>query len=615
YLAPGAFLHAAAAQQDYLSANYTHVAREVLARGVNVIAHLVAKRSGAAGLELSFASNPDVTLDLLPQLARERAAGRDIVLVGETHGQLPFMAGTAQVDPARFDYLVDEPRYDYELFGVPNSALGAREHALGLHVSALVRDGGTLQLGIGELGDAIAYALLLRHQQNAAWQRALRALGGAVSSAPAERGPFQAGLFASSEMFFEPLLELYRAGILRRRVYDSLWLERARAAGQAERFGAEMLEALAAAGLTRLDAAQFEELRAHGVFREEVEFSDGRVRAPGGEWLPADLGLPAGRERLAPLLGRELRCGQVLHASFFLGPRGFYAALRELDERERAQFSMRSVGYVNQLYGPEQELKILQRRAAHCINTTMLVTLLGAAVSDTLADGQVVSGVGGQYNFVAMAHALPQARSILCVRATHVRRGRVSSNIVWGHGHETIPRHLRDVVVSEYGVAQLRGRTDAECIAALLNIADSRFQSSLLKAAQAAGKIARDYAIPAAHAQNFPGRLERALADTQAAGFCSEYPFGTDLTPEEVRAVRALRALEARSGTLAGRLGLAGAALLGGRSRVADAPVLERLGLQAARGPGAWWQRRLLSLALHALERQTPPPHLRTPAP
>src|SRR5271154_3371271 len=45
YLAPGAFLNRPHAQRNYLSANYTQVAHEVLARGVNVVAHLVAQRS------------------------------------------------------------------------------------------------------------------------------------------------------------------------------------------------------------------------------------------------------------------------------------------------------------------------------------------------------------------------------------------------------------------------------------------------------------------------------------------------------------------------------------------------------------------------------------------
>ena len=47
------------------------------------------------------------------------------------------------------------------------------DHAIGMHVSSLVRDGGTLQVGIGELGDALVYALLLRHQQNVVYQDAL----------------------------------------------------------------------------------------------------------------------------------------------------------------------------------------------------------------------------------------------------------------------------------------------------------------------------------------------------------------------------------------------------------------------------------------------------------
>jgi acyl-CoA hydrolase len=121
---------------------------------------------------------------------------------------------------------------------------------------------------------------------------------------------------------------------------------------------------------------------------------------------------------------------------------------------------MRGVGFVNQLYGPDQELRILQRRDARFVNTTMMVTLLGGAISDTLENGAVVSGVGGQYNFVAMAHALPGARSILCLRATRTQHGRTTSNILWSQGNETIPRHLRDMVVTEYGVADLRGRTD-----------------------------------------------------------------------------------------------------------------------------------------------------------
>lgn len=606
YLAPGAFLNHPHAQRNYLSANYTQVAREVLARGVNVIAHLVAQRSVNGQLQLSLGSNPDVTADLMPQLESARAAGRDILMIGETHAQMPFMAGEAQVDPAHFDFLVSDPRYDYDLFAPPNPALGSIDHAIGMYASALLRDGGTLQVGIGELGDALVYALLLRHQQNDAWRTALAALGtdsgAALIASDGGETPFVAGLFASSEMFVDQLLELYRCGVLRRRAYDYLPLERLLAAGQPERFDEQILTDLLAVGVPALlDEAHFEKLRVHGVFREEVEYEAGRLRARGGTWIAADLSDKAARGRIAQeCLGRQLRNGCVLHAGFFLGPRGFYAALRDLPETERAQFSMRGVGFVNQLYGPDPQLRILQRRGARCINTTMMVTLLGAAVSDQLASGQVVSGVGGQYNFVAMAHALPDGRSILCLRATRTHGGRTSSNIVWNYAHATIPRHLRDVVVTEYGIAELRGRTDEEVIAALLNISDSRFQDGLLASARAAGKIRPDYAIPAQYRNNLPGRLEHALRPLRAHGFFSEYPFGTDLTADEIGLARALRYLGDRTARPGPRLGCIAAALLRGGPGPRHAAALLRMNLDRPRGLAARLQRRLIVLALDA---------------
>ena len=607
YLAPGAFLSSGHAQRHYLSANYTHVAREIMGHGINVLAQLVARRTVNGEVELSLGSNPDVTEELLPLIAAARRGGRDIVVVGETHAQMPFMVGHARLDPQQLDFLVDDPRYDYDLYCPPNPALGTAEHAIGVYVSSLVRDGGTLQVGIGELGDSLVHALLLRHQQNAAWRSALAALG--VHAAEAllrEQGgmePFVAGLFASTEMLVDQLLELYRAGILRRRVYDFLPLERLLAAGEIdERFDERILAQLAAAGAgPRLTATEFAELRRHGVFRDDVEYADGRARAPGGEWIAADLGDPASRARLAgECLGRGLRNGQVAHAGFFLGPRAFYAALRELPDGERAQFGMRGVSFVNQLYGADQELRVLQRRDARCVNTTMMVTRLGAAVSDALENGRVVSGVGGQYNFVAMAHALPGARSVLCVRATRTHRGHTTSDIIWSYGHQTIPRHLRDIVVTEYGIADLRGRTDEEIIAALLNIADSRFQEGLLARAKAAGKISASYRIPEAHRNNLPQRLAGALRGHRARGFFSEYPFGTDLTAEEIVLARALKFLEAHTGSAAGRLQTMLKALARGRPAQRHAAALQRMGLDRPASLGERLQQRLVVLGLDA---------------
>jgi hypothetical protein len=335
------------------------------------------------------------------------------------------------------------------------------------------------------------------------------------------------------------------------------------------------------------------------VFRSDVEYANGRMRAIGGRWIDANLAAAACRARLAAeCLGRELQNGQVLHAGFFVGPRGFYAALRDLPESERRQLGMRGVAYVNQLYGPDQELRILQRRDARFVNTTMMVTLLGAAVSDGLADGRVVSGVGGQYNFVSMAHALPGARSILCVRATRTSAGKVTSNIVWNYGHTTIARHLRDIVVTEYGVAELRGRTDQEIIAALLNITDSRFQDELLAQAKAARKIPADYRIPDACRDNTPARLSRALAGLRSRGFFSEYPFGTYLTAEEIVLSRALQCLQARTTTFSRKVPTLLDAVWRGKPVERHLPLLQRLRLDRPTSLGQRLLQRLVVMAL-----------------
>ena len=604
FLEPGAALGVVHSQQNYLSANYTQVARELAHRGVNVLAQLVARRAGGADATYSLGSNPDVTLDLLPLLGAARAGGAEIVAIGHVHRDMPFMFGSAEVVADTFDFILEHPRYDRTLFCPPNPSLATVDHAIGLHASALVRDGGTLQIGIGELGDSICYALLLRHQQNAAWRQALRDAGTERHAATVEalggRDVFAAGLFGATEMFVDQMLDLYRAGVLRRRVYDSLPLSRLIASGHlAERFDARILADLQHVGVgPTLDAAQFEELRRFGVFRQDCRFESGRIHSPDGVICEADLADATARRALAEhCLGRELRGGDLLHAGFFLGPRSFYAALRTMPEAERRQFHMRGVGYINQLYGPDQELRSLQRPHARFVNTTMMVTLLGAAVSDGLDDGRVVSGVGGQYNFVAMAHALGGARAVLCARATRSKDGKVTSNLVWSYGHVTIPRHLRDIVITEYGIADLRGRTDSECVAALLNLADSRFQPALLMQAQAVGKIGRDYRIPVEFTRNLPQQLERAFSSHRAGGLFSEYPFGTDLTDEEIVLARALKALREATRTAWGRVRCIAAALLL-RPSSAETNYLRRLGLDAPHENRARLQRQLVIFAL-----------------
>jgi hypothetical protein len=315
----------------------------------------------------------------------------------------------------------------------------------------------------------------------------------------------------------------------------------------------------------------------------------------------ARLGSADERAGVAALLGDRLRGGVLADAGFFVGPRRFYAELRELPAEERRLFAMRGIAWVNDLGGVYSELKAAQRRHARFINTTMMVTGLGAAVSDGLADGRVVSGVGGQYNFVAMAHALPEARSILCLRSTRRSRGGLSSNVPWNYGHATIPRHLRDIVVTEYGIADLRGRPDGEIVAAMIGVMDADFQASFAADAERAGKLPRGYRIPDAARANRAETLAARLAGVRARGALPELPFGSDLTAEELVLGQALKSLEHRLGTWRGRVALAGEAL----AATPDSPrlrtLLERLSLAHPSGFRERLERRLVAAMLRKI--------------
>lgn len=606
YLQAGAWLGVESVQQHYISVNYSHVARDLLDLGVNVIAQQVAIRSHGGRTDLSLSSNPDVTLDLLPHVDAARAAGRDVLLIGAVNRRMPFMLGDAVLPPERFDFLLDHPRYEHDLYGPPSQPIGAAEHAIGINAATLVRDGGTLQLGIGAMADAVVYALQLRQQRNEVFRSAV-AVTGVGSRHPTEIAslggftPLERGLYACSELFVDGFLDLYRTGILSRRVYPHATLQRLLDAAEvSERIDVETLVALARAGLTSLDLAEFTELERCGLFLPGTRFAaPAAILAPDGTRIEARLDDAAARARIAEhCLARRLSGGHVLHSGFLLGPRGFYAALRELAEDDRERFCMTRIGYTNTLYGPDYALRVAQRRHARFINSAMMVTGLGAANSDALDTGQVVSGVGGQFNFVAMAHELPEARSILLVRSTRSHGGRVSSNIVWNYGHETIPRHLRDIVVSEYGIADLRGRCDRDCVAALLAITDSRFQPTLLADAKRAGKIEQGYRIPDAARSNGPAALAAGLRPLRAQGLFSEFPFGTDFTAEETVLVKALRLVEVRMATRAGRARAAVAALSASVEAPGIAPYLERLKLDA---PLRWRERLTARLVAAAV--------------
>jgi len=445
------WLHVPFAQQHYISANYTHASSYLLARGLNVVTQLVAKRVVDGVTRYSLSCNTDTTLDILRARAENRASFK---LIGQVNSELPFMPGAGDLAADEFSAVLDSPATDFPLFAPPSEPITDTKYAIGLHAASLVRDGGTLQIGIGQVGDALAQGLIVRHRDNARFHEIMKRLAPDAPVVAENNGPFEQGLYGVSEMLFEAFLGLIDAGILKR----------------------------------------------------EVD-------------------------------------GVLLHGAFFLGPKSFYRALREMAPEQLARIQMMPVSFTNEIYGDE-DLKRRARIDARFVNNAMMATLMGAAISDGLENGQVVSGVGGQYNFVAQAFALQGARSILTVEATRRAGAKAQSNIRWAYGHETIPRHLRDVFVTEYGVADVRGKSDADVIAAMLAVADSRFQAELARQAKDAGKLPKEFEIPAAHRDNHPDRIAAALKPAREAGLLPQFPFGSDFTAAERRLIPALQLLQ-----------------------------------------------------------------------
>ncbi len=90
-------------------------------------------------------------------------------------------------------------------------------------------DGGTLQIGIGTLADALSHALVLRHTDNARYRRVLHALDPQLASHPLVQeiggvGPFEVGLYGCSEMLNEGFRRLVQTGVIKRKVHDDLAL-------------------------------------------------------------------------------------------------------------------------------------------------------------------------------------------------------------------------------------------------------------------------------------------------------------------------------------------------------------------------------------------------------
>ena len=113
------------------------------------------------------------------------------------------------------------------------------------------------------------------------------------------------------------------------------------------------------------------------------------------------------------------------------------------------------------------------------VNSCIQVDLLGQVVSDMIGSRQI-SGVGGQVDFVRGATMSKGGRSIIAMPST-AKNNTVSKIVptITDNSAITTPRNDVHYIVTEYGIANLKGQTVKNRARALINIAHPDFRNEL----------------------------------------------------------------------------------------------------------------------------------------
>jgi acyl-CoA hydrolase len=123
------------------------------------------------------------------------------------------------------------------------------------------------------------------------------------------------------------------------------------------------------------------------------------------------------------------------------------------------------------------------------INGALSVDLYGQVVADTIGCKQY-SGIGGHEDFAAASGFQLSDRALLCLPSTATIDGQVVSRVTPSLLTESVvttPRHQLDVVITEYGAAEVRGLTVKERALALAAIAHPDFRGHLEEQARLLG--------------------------------------------------------------------------------------------------------------------------------
>ena len=120
------------------------------------------------------------------------------------------------------------------------------------------------------------------------------------------------------------------------------------------------------------------------------------------------------------------------------------------------------------------------------INSAIEVDLTGQVCADSIGS-RLYSGVGGQMDFIRGAALADEGRAIIALPSTAAdgKISRIAPFLQQGAGVVTTRAHV-ETIVTEYGIAEMHGRSIPERARALIAIAHPRFREQLEREAREA---------------------------------------------------------------------------------------------------------------------------------
>lgn len=274
------------------------------------------------------------------------------LVIAEVNAQMPRTLGDSFIHISELDAIVET---DYPIVELPPPQIGEVERAIGENCAKLVKDGSTLQLGIGAIPDAVL--LFLKDKKN---------------------------LGIHSEMFSDGVVELVEAGVI--------------------------------------NNSQ-----------------------------------------------KTLHPGKMV-ATFLMGTKRLYDFVDN-----NPSVALYPVDYVN------NPTVIMENHRMVSINSCIQVDMMGQVVSDSIGLRQF-SGVGGQVDYVRGVSLAPEGISIIAMPST-ASKGTVSRIVPQIDPGSAVTTSRNDVhyIVTEYGIAELRGKTLKERGRALIAVAHPDFRPLLIQ--------------------------------------------------------------------------------------------------------------------------------------